>query len=139
MLPFCSWRIFQIQVRLLTLHGRLKMGFRNASGKEVAFDTLLPETSGVPYANLGTPRSGDRVGKQSLNDQAYIDVTITGVPSGSNLDVNSVTDVAAEFTVETTDGFVVDESQAPVWISDTTFRYFGTGDLCVADAQQRAH
>src|SRR5205814_33789 len=44
------------QVRLLTIYGKLDMGFRNATGQEITFDTPSPTTSGA--AGSSTPTAG---------------------------------------------------------------------------------
>ena len=46
------------QVRLLTLYGKLKMGFRNSSGEEVAFTSPTEPTA------TGDGHRPDRVGRR---------------------------------------------------------------------------
>ena len=114
------------QVELLTLYGKLKMGFRNPDGEEIAFDVLLPEAAETPTAVLAGPRDDDSVGAATLNDRGYIDVTFAA-PSGSTVDLASITDLSAEINVPESAGFVIDETQEPVDVGNNTFLFWTIG------------
>src|SRR5262249_40673132 len=72
------------QVRLLTIHGKLKMGFRNAGGEEVSFDVVdapaVNPTSEVPHAMVVDP-SGDHIDVSVINssNRQARGTTYTGV------------------------------------------------------------
>jgi hypothetical protein len=54
------------QVQLLTIDGRLKMGFRNPNtGEEAAFTVVDPKT-GKPYVRLIGPSEGGLLGTGTL-------------------------------------------------------------------------
>ncbi|MBI3447906.1 MAG: hypothetical protein HY049_03165, partial [Acidobacteria bacterium] len=92
------------QIRLLTIHGKIKMGFRDATGQEVAFDTVMPE-SPIPLLTASGPRAGDRIGGSTLNGRGYVDVTFPTSPNenlaafNGTLDVSSITDPDPEIVV----------------------------------------
>ncbi|HWG93174.1 MAG TPA: VCBS repeat-containing protein, partial [Mycobacteriales bacterium] len=77
------------QVRLLTLYGKLKMGFKNASGQEVAFDVPasdLPPPAAAPTVELAAPTSGGgSVDLGSLPTDHYVDVVVRAAP-GADVD-----------------------------------------------------
>ncbi|MCU1583368.1 MAG: hypothetical protein JWO01_2756, partial [Microbacteriaceae bacterium] len=92
---------FPDQVRLLTLYGKLKMGFRNSSGQEVTFDVvdgLDPIATGTaPQIDLGAPTTnGGTVDVGVVNGATgstkYLDVSYTP-PAGASLDFASILDV----------------------------------------------
>ena len=62
------------QVRLLTIYGKLKMGFRNATGEEVVFDVLdVPATqpgSTKPTATIVNPATAG--GSSAVTDRAEL-------------------------------------------------------------------
>ncbi len=109
------------QVRLLTIQGKLKLGFKNAGGDEVEF-TTVPTTSGVvsdvkPTATLIDPVSGHidvkvlngrpspsltPFGSSSAFTAPYVDVTFAA-PNGQKLDYASILDAGAEITVSAKD------------------------------------
>jgi hypothetical protein len=123
------------QVRLLTVHGKLKMGFKNASGEEVTFDVVesLPPTPTevAPTAMLIDPVedegsvdvntvnsedrkfTGDNVEGDSFTDTRYIDV-VYNAPSGATLDYHSILDSDPEFTVTTIGSPNVNGSPVPM-------------------------
>jgi len=121
------------QVEILTLYGKLKMGFRNAGGEEVTFDALLPKST-IATADLAGPRAGDSIGRRTLNQRGYIDV-VFAAPAGSTVDADSIIDVATELTIADGAAFRLDTTQSPVAISDNTFRYWtigaGTADVTI--------
>ncbi len=106
------------QVRLLTIYGKLKMGFTNASGQEVTFDVVdapasTPAGTAVPTGQLVDPaRAGGNVDINVVNGYAtnpispavqnYLDVTYQA-PSGASLDygliLSTATAAAPHFTV----------------------------------------
>ena len=118
------------QVRLLTIYGKLKMGFRDATGQEVAF-TVPEEMPTTPTGSLAGPGNGGSVSVGDINGRGYVDVTYT-VPSGSTLDVGTVTDLGREFNISssvTTDTITLDDTQAPILKSGTQFRYWTKGNV----------
>ncbi|HPV80387.1 MAG TPA: hypothetical protein PLK64_11350, partial [Dermatophilaceae bacterium] len=94
------------QVRLLTIYGKLKMGFRNSSGQEVTFDVVdVPDpaaTVTAPTVNVAAPVGGGGTIDVSLanagSGERTIDVTFTP-PAGASLDIASILDSAQEFTL----------------------------------------
>ena len=102
------------QVRLLTIYGKLKMGFTNASGEEVTFDvvdapTSTPAGTATPTAQLVSPAPGG--GSVDINvvkgtatnpagaAQDYLDV-VYRAPSGASLDYSSIINATTtHFTV----------------------------------------
>ena len=85
------------QVRLLTIHGKLKMGFRNPSGEDVEFDVLDETTSGTPTSTKPTATIIDPIGADGSIDvsrivgQNYVDVAFQA-PGGALLDYASILD-----------------------------------------------
>ena len=103
------------QVRLLSIYGKLKMGFRDASGNEVAFqvvDVPDPIATGTapgvsvagPAPTGGTVDVGVAAG-QTYNfgsgNHHYVDITFTA-PAGASLDVAAL--LAAGFTLSKNGG-----------------------------------
>ncbi|NMM35306.1 MAG: hypothetical protein HHJ13_15200, partial [Phycicoccus sp.] len=93
------------QVRLLTIYGKIKMGFKNSSGQEVTFDVAdLPDpaaTATAPAVTLGAPtNSGGTVQDTVINQTAvkYVDVVYTP-PPGASLNVTRILDGTATFTI----------------------------------------
>ncbi|MEN0071029.1 MAG: hypothetical protein AAGC63_08475, partial [Propionicimonas sp.] len=94
------------QVRLLTLYGKLKMGFRDSSGREVTFDVLdAPDptaTGTAPTVDVGGPVAGGGSADVSVvNGPAgakYVDVVFLA-PSGATLDLADILDPGQEFTI----------------------------------------
>ncbi|HXG46835.1 MAG TPA: hypothetical protein VNO52_04360, partial [Methylomirabilota bacterium] len=111
------------QVRLLTLHGKLKMGFLNAAGEEVTFDVVnappMSPATEVPHAMVADP-GGNRIDVSVINDASHLasgtTVEVTGqasqtytnaryidviymAPEGANLDYSSILDADPEFTL----------------------------------------
>ena len=118
------------QVRLLTVYGKLKMGFRDATGQEVEF-TVPEEMPTTPTGSLGGPGNGSTVGLGDINGRGYVDVTYT-VPTGRTLDVGSITDLNPEFTISSSvlsDRITTDDTQAPILISGTKYRYWTKGNV----------
>jgi hypothetical protein len=80
------------------------------------------------------PADGGLVGMASLNSRGFLDVTF-GFPSGKTLDLDSIYDLAPEFTLNAATGHAIrlDGTQAPVLLPATgnantfTFRYFTLG------------
>ena len=76
------------QVRLLTIYGKLKMGFRDASGNEVEF-TVPDEPPLTPTASLAGPRDGDNVSVGDINSRGFVDVQFSdpdGLPPRRDVD-----------------------------------------------------
>src|SRR5439155_14787358 len=80
------------QVRVLTIYGKLKTGFRDASGNEFVL-TVPDEPPPSPTASLAGPRDGDSIALQELNGRAFVDVDFT-MPAGNRLVDGSITDAA---------------------------------------------
>ena len=101
------------QVRVLTIKGRLKMGFRDASGQEVEFavSNLPPVT---PTSSLAGPRDTDSVSAGDVNGRGFVDVRFD-VPTGLRLDESSITDLGDDFTISSSTGtLALDSMQAPL-------------------------
>jgi len=97
------------QVRLLTIYGKLKMGFRDSTGSQVQFDVVQPAaapTNAKPTVQIVDPVSdGGSIDVSKLGSQHTIDVVYTA-PGGANLDYTSIFDDQAgdpnggqEFTI----------------------------------------
>ncbi len=93
------------QVRLLTLYGKLKMGFKNSSGQEVTFDVAdLPDamaTATAPTITLGAPSADGGTVQDTVINQAgtkYVDVVFTP-PPGASLDLSTILGATGEFTL----------------------------------------
>ncbi|MDX5398537.1 MAG: hypothetical protein LPK92_02260, partial [Actinomycetes bacterium] len=118
---------FPDQVRLLTLYGKLKMGFKNSSGQEVTFDVvegLDPIATGTaPTIGLGAPApDGGTVDVNVVNQGAdkFLDVSYTP-PAGASLDLGTILDGGQEFTLwyGTTQRTVTSGTPVPI-VSVTT-------------------
>ena len=116
------------QVRFLTVQGKLKMGFRDASGTPVEF-TVPAEPAANPIGGLNGPREGDNVGLGDLNGRGYIDYQYN--VSGGSLDTTSIN--GDEFEITGTTHVTLDLTQAPVLVSGTTYRYWTKGSFTVGD------
>ncbi len=124
------------QVQLLTLDGSLKMGFENAQGQQVTFQTTTPALP-VPSAQLVGPRSNGSIGMGTVSGEGYVDVTFPSspYPTGSSqtfsgtLNPSSVTNTspAIEISDSTNSNLTIDTSQVPLQISSFTYRYWLTG------------
>ncbi|HSF98182.1 MAG TPA: hypothetical protein VLA55_05785, partial [Ornithinibacter sp.] len=98
------------QVRLLSIYGKLKMGFRNSSGQEVTFDvsqTGDPQaTTTAPTGSLGgAVTNGGSIDVSVVNPAVgnpYLDVVIRA-PNGATLDYSTILDADDEFTVTVND------------------------------------
>ena len=94
--------------KILTLHGKFQMGFRDAAGNEVQFDMTdeVPNTVNVirPGASVIDPAAGAADagvinGTGHLQDgRQYIDVEFSA-PAGTALDLASILDTDGEFTL----------------------------------------
>ncbi len=85
------------QVRILTLYGKLQMGFKNIQGQEVAFTVPGPAARRSRRRRSAGPADGATIAASALNGRGYIDVSYT-VPTGQKLDDASITDLAPEFS-----------------------------------------
>ena len=87
----------------------------------------------VLNATLENPRNGDALDVDDLNQRGYIDVTFQLPAYAESIDVATVTDLDPELkvTLDTGAALALDESQAPVLVSQNatsyTFRYWTTG------------
>ena len=82
------------QAHLLVISGKFQMGFKDATGKPVVFDTVDPVAN--PYADLVSPTNGNTASLNGLNSLQYIDVAF--FPStGANLDTTTIN--GDEFTL----------------------------------------
>ena len=127
------------QVQLLTIQGKLKMGFRNPQGQEAFFTVVDPQT-GQPYARLDGPKDSGQIGRGAINGRGYIDIAFPAdagqiVKDGSpvtvtgTLNKDSILDLAPEFDLVSSTGATLDLTQAPVHIQGNTFRFWTNGDI----------
>ncbi|HEX4527586.1 MAG TPA: hypothetical protein VH108_12695 [Gaiellaceae bacterium] len=87
------------QIQLLTIYGKLKMGFRNSTGQEVQFDVVAPPSTGgstiAPTAAVADPSpvNGSIVLTRltTPSTQSTIDITYQTAP-GANLDYQWILD-----------------------------------------------
>ncbi|HEX6131015.1 MAG TPA: hypothetical protein VF044_04745, partial [Actinomycetota bacterium] len=94
--------------------------------------------------SLADPPAGTLVDSAVLNDRGYIDVTYTVPAYATALDVATVTDLEAEFSIAPaaageTRTIALDATRAPLLVaqagSSYTFRYFVTGTLRSGDVK----
>ncbi|HKI92981.1 MAG TPA: hypothetical protein VJ986_11835, partial [Gaiellaceae bacterium] len=110
------------QVRVLSLYGKLQMGFKNAQGQQVAF-TVPNDPPTSPTATLA---EGATLAAGTLNGRGFVDVSYA-VPTGDRLTASSITDLAPEFTIASTTGSIqLDSTQAPILVdaATNTYRYW---------------
>ncbi len=110
------------QIQLLTIDGKFRMGFENASGQPVQFQVLnppAPPNSVAPTASLADP-SGDSVDVNVINassnlynGQQYIDVLYTP-SSGAVLDYNSILNPSSSTVQLTVNGSAVTLESTPI-------------------------
>ena len=81
-----------------------------------------------PTADLADPTDGSTVTQAALNAQGYIDVTFDD-RTGDGLDVTSITDVGAEFTLSGSAASAVTLNSMPTLVSGTTYRYGFSGSF----------
>ena len=89
------------QVRVLTIYGKLKMGFKNANGEDVVFDVLdVPATQPgalKPTATIMNPATAG--GSSAVTTaQNYVDVLFTA-PKGGGLDLDSIMQMVTKITL----------------------------------------
>ncbi|MGB7963189.1 MAG: hypothetical protein WCF12_09585, partial [Propionicimonas sp.] len=89
------------QIRLLSVYGKLKMGFKDSSGNDVSFsvvDAPDPAATGTaPSISVGGPAgNGGTVDGSAAGSS--IDVVFTA-PDGASLDLASILDTGDEFTI----------------------------------------
>ncbi|NOS68309.1 MAG: calcium-binding protein, partial [Verrucomicrobia bacterium] len=110
------------QIRLLTIYGKLKMGFRNAEGNEVTFDTVgsggsTTATTLAPTAVLNDPLAGsidvNTINSRTFSSSKYIDVSYAA-PNGANLDYAKIFDTDQEFTLTLAGGTAPTLNGVPV-------------------------
>ncbi|MCX5670553.1 MAG: hypothetical protein NTU94_04440, partial [Planctomycetota bacterium] len=116
------------QVRLLTIDGKIKMGFRNAAGEEVTFQVANAPAAGTtalkPTAALVDPAGAaldvNRINNagRKFNGNAYLDVAYMA-PSGAKLDYASILDADPEFTLRIA-GVTKQVSGVPVPVTTAT-------------------
>ena len=125
------------QVRLLTIYGKLKMGFRTPTGEEVAFK-VLDDPGADPTTQLAGPMPGGQTGGIGINLRGYVDVTFPDV-TGGTLQKDSILDLAPEFEIKTGNSastVQLDTTQAPIYLQGDTFRFWTKGVLAQDDAMQ---
>ncbi|HET6548786.1 MAG TPA: calcium-binding protein, partial [Solirubrobacter sp.] len=116
------------QIRVLTLYGRLKMGFRNASGQEVEF-VVPDEPPLTPTPILVGPQPGGGAALADMNGRGFVDVSFT-MPGGVVLDRNTISDLDPEFDVTAVGdagaAAAVDSTEAPLLLdaATNTYRYW---------------
>ncbi|CAB5140735.1 diguanylate cyclase/phosphodiesterase (GGDEF & EAL domains) with PAS/PAC sensor(s), partial [Olavius algarvensis associated proteobacterium Delta 3] len=115
--------------------GTVEVEFIAGSWQDIGGNPGVAETETFvlegPTADIAGPFDGGGIDISEINQRNYIDVTLPASPTGFELDVDSVTDLAPEFTLHGPGlGSVrIDGSQAPV-LTDAatgTFRYWVTG------------
>ncbi|MEP7335472.1 MAG: hypothetical protein ABI717_06790, partial [Actinomycetota bacterium] len=111
------------QVRFLTIQGKLKMGFRDASGQQVEF-AVPQEPAANPIGGLAGPSAGGTVSLGDLNGRGYVDYTYSP-GAGNTLDTASIN--GDEFTISAPSTLAIDTTQGPVLISGSTYRYWTRG------------
>ena len=115
------------QVRLLSIYGKLKMGFRDSSGNEVTFDTVdLPDpvaTGTAPVVGVSGPApSGGSVDVGTAAAQTYdfgsgahhyLDISYAA-PSGASLDIASIMGSGTAFTLTVNGVLLSTITSAPI-------------------------
>ena len=137
------------QIELLTIYGKLKMGFRNSAGEEVEFDVVSDPSAipggGQPTADLIAPvGDGEAVDSGIINADSnmfthsdgndYYFVDVNYASSGSvSLDFDSILDAAPEFTL-TRGGTVITLTGTVVPV-DTIINEFGIVETAALEAR----
>ena len=123
------------QIELLTVYGKIKMGFRNPSGEEVTFDVVTDPNAipggGTPTADIIAPvGDGQAVDTGVINDASnmfngkyYVDVNYAS-SGGVSLDYDSILDELDEFTLSIAGSTPLDVSPIPIPV-DTIINEFG--------------
>ncbi|MFM8572265.1 MAG: hypothetical protein ACKOAU_11770, partial [Pirellula sp.] len=106
------------QVRLLTIDGRFKMGFRNPNTGEDAEFTVVDPQTGKPYAKLNGPKEDGEIGSAAFINRGYIIVEIPSGPNGATLNESSIVDLSPEFKIGLGSGLELDNSQPPVKVEN---------------------
>ena len=118
------------QVRILTIQGKLKMGFRNPSGEEVEF--TVPELPPLtPTAVIQGPAQGGEISLSELNGRGYVDIAFE-TPSGHRIEESTILDFGDEFTLQQGATPVeLDSTQPPIFLrvdgTKRIYRYFVLG------------
>ena len=113
------------------------MGFRNPSGEEVAFGVIEEQTEDA-QTRLAGPNAGGQVGRTGINQRGYIDVVFPD-QNGGVLNKSTVTDLAPEFELvlgNAASTLRLDETQASLYRSGSTFRFWTQGALASGDSVQ---
>ena len=86
------------------------------------------DLTGTPTASLADPLAGTTIVVTTMNGRDYIDVTFEDT-SGAGLNLATITDSEAEFTLSGPGAVGVTLNGAATPIGGTTFRYATTGDF----------
>ena len=104
-------------------------GPHNTQGYANAAQTMSFTALG-PTASLMDPGSDSTVSPVGLNDEGYIDVPFT-LSAGGTLDPSTIANASTVFTLSGSNGFAIDDTKAPVLISQvgsvSVYRYWTTG------------
>ncbi|MEI7836328.1 MAG: choice-of-anchor D domain-containing protein, partial [Planctomycetota bacterium] len=95
------------------------------AGSSQSFTVHLVDTT-KPTGALANPANGSSIVDVNLNAQGYIDVTFAD-SGGSGLNLATITDVGAEFTLVGAAASGVTVDGAATLVSGTTYRYSFTG------------
>ena len=118
------------QVRILTIQGKLKMGFRNPSGEEVEF--TVPELPPLtPTAVIKGPAEGGSISLSELNGRGYVDIAFEA-PTGHRIEESTILDFGDEFTLQQgSEPLELDRTQPPLFLrvdgATRVYRYFVLG------------
>ncbi|MEP7335841.1 MAG: hypothetical protein ABI717_08685, partial [Actinomycetota bacterium] len=100
------------------------------SGAYANLESTKSFTSLGPTADLVAPGDGAVVSAGTLNNRGYIDVLFNA--GTKTIDASTITDADAEFMFQSgsfTGTLAIDTTQAPVFVSGTTYRYWTKGTL----------
>ncbi|MEI7837770.1 MAG: Ig-like domain-containing protein, partial [Planctomycetota bacterium] len=96
------------------------------AGGNASLTTVAALDSVPPTVALADPTDGATISDTTLNARGYIDVTF-GDTGGSGLNVSTITDAGAEFTLGGVAASGVAVNGAATLVSGTTYRYTFTG------------
>ncbi len=88
----------------------------------------VDDLSGAPTATLADPLAGATIVVTTINGNDFIDVTFADT-SGAGLNLGTITDSGAEFTLSGPGATGVTVNGAATLVSGTTYRYATTGDF----------
>jgi hypothetical protein len=100
----------------------------NTNAQSVEHFSVLQPDAEAPTAHLAAPTNGQNIGDTVINGRHYIDITFADT-GGSGLDVSTITDAGAEFTLGGAGVGTASVTGAGVLVSGTTYRYSFTGSF----------